>query len=78
MFETMATLTSMIFALNSSKSLDLIGRSKHSKDSDSYRDQLNQTNSFSELSLISNYWNDSIPPTLHTWNIPISTSKVQS
>lgn len=78
MFETMATLTSMIFALNSGKSLDLIGRSKHSKDSDFYRDQLNRTNKFSELSIISKYWIYSIPPTPRTWNIPISTSKVRS
>lgn len=78
MFETMATLTSRTFALNSGTSLDLIGRSRHSKDSDFCRDQLNRTIKFSELSIIPTHRIYSILPTLRIWNIPTSTSKVRS
>jgi len=78
MFEAVATLTSRTFALNSGKCLDLIGRSRHSKDSDFCRDQLHRTIKFSELSIIPTHRIYSILPTLRIWNINTSTSKVRS
>lgn len=78
MFETMATLASRTFALNSGKSLDLIGRSRHSKDSNFCRDQLNRTIKFSELSIIPTHRIYSILPTLRIWNISTPSWKAKA
>ena len=77
MFGAMATLTSRTFALSSGRSLDLIGRSRHSKDSDFCRDQLNRTIKFSELNIIPTRRIYSILPTLRIWNISTTSWKAK-